>query len=703
MMPTVVIFYNPEGKRLTIAFINRRISKTDTKRDVLEKVHLIKDINCQNPHRAHLDILAQLSLPECLKWITQEKHTQDFDGLLKAWLAMLDTQELNKKFYKELFAWFEWARKIAKFPTGNPDQPIKQDDQIIRLITRLLFVWFIREKRLVTEDLFHKAQIENLLKDQCESDSGDYYRAILQNLFFATLNTEIDKRAFSKKTNTTHRNFNCYRYASLLKDKSKLLKLMQRTPFINGGLFDCLDSEKATKEGGYRVDGYSDPDPKKYTAAREKAWQTLHVPNKLFFDPERGLFPLLEGYKFTVEESTPIEQEVALDPELLGKVFENLLAEYNPETKENARKNSGSYYTPREIVDYMVNEALIARLADMAQPSDDDGDFWRERLRYLLDYADSFDDAKELFEETEKDRVVKAVSQIKVLDPAAGSGAFPMGILHKLTLALKRIDPQNERWETLQKEHATNRAATAFDKTDKQERDAELQEISNIFETYKDSDFGRKLYLIQNSIYGVDIQPIACQIAKLRFFISLTIEQKTDEKATNFGIKPLPNLETKFIAADTLIGLAKQGQMTLTDAKIQKLEKQLQANREGHYNAKVRKTKLKYITRDEELRNKLAKELKAIGFDNANADKIAQWNPYDQNGIANWFDPEYMFGVNSGFDIVIGNPPYVRVEKQSTEMRQKIKPNSNAEYRSVFSMKNGIYIFLLLRKVMDCL
>ena len=444
MMPTVVIFHNPERKRLTIAFINRRISKTDTKRDVLEKVHLIKDINCQNPHRAHLDILAQLSLPECLKWITQEKHTQDFDGLLKAWLAMLDLEELNKKFYKELFAWFEWARKTAKFPTGNPDQPIKQDDQIIRLITRLLFVWFIKEKELVTEDLFHKAQIENLLKDQCESDSGDYYRAILQNLFFATLNTEIDKRAFSKKTNTTHRNFNCYRYASLLKDQSKLLKLMKlmkRTPFINGGLFDCLDSEQATKEGGYRVDGYSDPDPKKYTAAREKAWQTLHVPNKLFFDPEHGLFPLLEGYKFTVEESTPIEQEVALDPELLGKVFENLLAEYNPETKENARKNSGSYYTPREIVDYMVNEALIARLADMAQPSDGDGEFWRERLRYLLDYADSFDDAKELFEETEKDRVVKAVSQIKVLDPAAGSGAFPMGILHKLTLGIKKNRP----------------------------------------------------------------------------------------------------------------------------------------------------------------------------------------------------------------------------------------------------------------------
>ena len=579
----------------------------------------------------------------------------------------MDAQELNRKFYRELIGWFEWTKQTAKFPTGASDHPVKQQDQIIRLITRLLFVWFIKEKGLVDEDLFHKPQMENLLKDGCRPDGEDYYRAVLQNLFFATLNTEIGKRGFSERNTTTrrsatHRNFNLYRYKDLLNDRDSLLKRLAQTPFINGGLFDCLDTEEAIGDQGYRVDCFTD------SANHRKQ---LSIPNRLFFDAEHGLFPLLQRYKFTVEERTPIEQEVALDPELLGNVFENLLAEYNPETQENARKNSGSYYTPHEIVDYMVNEACIARLAETAQPSDGDGDFWRERLRYLLDYADSFDDAKELFQEEEKERVVTAISQIKVLDPAVGSGAFPMGILHKLTLGLKRIDPDNQLWEKLQKERAARRAETAFDTSNQQEREEELIEISQIFERDRDSDFGRKLYLIRNSIYGVDIQPIACQIAKLRFFISLTIEQTADKQADNFGIKPLPNLETRFVATDTLLGLGKRGQMPLSNDAVRKLEARLQANGERHYNAKTRGTKLRSVREDKELRNKLAEELKAIGFGNANADRIAQWDRYDQNGVADWFDPEYMFFVRDGFDLVIGNPPYIQLQKNGGRLADR--------------------------------
>ena len=154
----------------------------------------------------------------------------------------------------------------------------------------------------------------------------------------------------------------------------------------------------------------------------------------------------------------------------------------------------------------------------------------------------------------------------------------------------------------------------------------------------------------------MDIQPIACQIAKLRFFISLTIEQTADKQADNFGIKPLPNLETRFVATDTLLGLGKRGQMPLSNDAVRKLEARLQANGERHYNAKTRGTKLRSVREDKELRNKLAEELKAIGFGNANADRIAQWDRYDQNGVADWFDPEYMFFVRDGFDLVIGNP-----------------------------------------------
>ena len=188
----------------------------------------------------------------------------------------------------------------------------------------------------------------------------------------------------------------------------------------------------------------------------------MSIPNRLFFDGD-GLITLFNHYKFTVEENTPVEQEVALDPELLGKVFENLLAAYNPETRETARKQTGSYYTPRVVVDYMVEEALVVTLVEKAPPDDGDAAYWQERLRYLLDYEDAFDDANELFEEAEAEGVVRAIAEIKVLDPAVGSGAFPMGILHKLTLALQRIDPDNQRWQSLQKERARQRADEAFE------------------------------------------------------------------------------------------------------------------------------------------------------------------------------------------------------------------------------------------------
>ena len=363
-----------------------------------------------------------------------------------------------------------------------------------------------------------------------------------------------------------------------------------------------------------------------------------------------------------MEENTPAETEVALDPELLGKVFENLLAAYNPETKETARKQTGSYYTPRAVVDYMVDEALVAALTQKVQPSDGDSGYWDERLHFLLNYDDA-EDSGEFFDEIETRELVRAIAELRVLDPASGSGAFPMGVLHKLTLALRRLDPHNLIWEDLQKKLARERAASAFDTRDQRERDEELREISATFERYRESDYGRKLYLIQNSIYGVDIQPVACQIAKLRFFITLAIEQQpTGDPNTNYGIQPLPNLETRFVAANTLLGL-KELQGFLTSPKVEELQRALKVNRERHFHAKSRGQKLDCIGDDERLRGMLAAELRQLGMPPGDAGKIANWKPYAQNTHAEWFDTEYMFGVTDGFDVVIGNPPYAQVRK----------------------------------------
>ena len=370
--------------RVTLAFVRRRPNRQHPDRDVVGSVALVREIDPVSPHRAHLDILADLSLPARLRWLDTHGKPRNFDGLLAAWLAALDTEALNRRFYRELFAWFERASAAARFPAGHAAAP-SPEEQIIRLITRLLFVWFLKEKGLVADDLFVEHQVAGLLKDYNRAAGDSYYRAVLQNLFFATLNTEIGQRRFSGQSRNDHRNFAVYRYKNEIADPDRMEALFARTPFVNGGLFDCLDSFDAGR-GSLRVDCFTD-------IPSQRAGHS--VPNHLFFGDagSPGIIDLFRRYRFTVEENTPAEQEVALDPELLGKVFENLLAAVNPETRQTARKQTGSYYTPRPVVDYMVDEALVAALTP-ADGDGDDGDAAADDspLRYLLDYADAFAD-----------------------------------------------------------------------------------------------------------------------------------------------------------------------------------------------------------------------------------------------------------------------------------------------------------------------
>ena len=673
--PIMVMFHY--GQSLTLAIINRRWDKRENpaavgkgRRQVLEKVTLIKDINLAAPHRAHLDILAEFSLDS----LVQTGGVHNFDTLHKAWEGLLNTEALNRQFYGELYAWYQWAVAECRFPDDA------NQVQVIRLITRLLFIWFLKEKGLVPATLFENAAAEAHLKDFSLEKSA-YYQAILQNLFFATLNTPIDKRAFSTRSRREHRNSSKYRYADLLNNPDAFLTYLQQVPFVNGGLFDCLDTFEGTRAGGARIDCFTDD---------AHARQQLHVPAKVFFDENAGLFPLFSHYKFTVEENTPVEQEVALDPELLGKVFENLLAAHTPETGTTARKQTGSYYTPRDIVDYMVDEALVAVFAQKCTPTDGDAKLWDERLRYLLDYAHAFDDANEWFDADETETLVRAISALNILDPAVGSGAFPMGVLHKLTLVLRRLDADNSRWERLQKERAQQRATAAFDTTDDETRPEELLEIDATFKRYRDSDFGRKLYLIQNCIYGVDIQPVACQIAKLRFFISLAIEQEPDKEAENFGIRPLPNLETRFLAANTLLGLT--GNRTFTSSRTRALEGEILRNGERHFHAITRQQKLQCQRRDKALREALAAELREVGMPAEDAENIASWDRYDTHAVAEWFSPERMFGIRDGFDIVIGNPPYIRHEKI-----RALKPALKTQFETFFASTADISVYFYKR------
>ncbi|OQA85918.1 MAG: Type IIS restriction enzyme Eco57I [Bacteroidetes bacterium ADurb.Bin234] len=543
------------------------------------------------------------------------------------------------------------------------DKEIRNATNLIRLITRIIFIWFLKEKDLVPSYLFSKEKLAKLVLDFVkDKKSYNFYNAILQNLFFATLNQKMNERKFTEDNGypANKKEYgvkNLYRYADkLLIDKDKVLELFQDIPFLNGGLFDCLDKEDETGKVIY-IDGFS-----------RNIKKQANIPDYLFFQegeervdlssygivskPVRGLIDILNSYNFTIDENTPIDQEIALDPELLGKVFENLLASYNPETATTARKATGSYYTPREIVDYMVEASLFEYLKGKFPEIEE------EKIKLLFSYSEEISE----FSEEEKQKIITAIDEIKILDPACGSGAFPMGILHKLVFTLQKLDPENKHWYDLQYQKALKETEEVFKQGDKTQREERLKEINETFdENINYPDYARKLFLIENCIYGVDIQPIAIQISKLRFFISLVLDQKVDKEKENFGIRALPNLETKFVAANTLIGLNKPDHLFYTDS-IKSLEDEIKALRHKYFTAKSRREKLEYQRNDRELREQLSQALKSIGFSSDSSEKIAKFDIYDQNASADWFDSEWMFGVTDGFDIVIGNPPYIDSE-----------------------------------------
>jgi hypothetical protein len=185
-----------------------------------------------------------------------------------------------------------------------------------------------------------------------------------------------------------------------------------------------------------------------------------------------------------------------------------------------------------------------------------------------------------------------------------------------------------------------------------------------------------KLYLIENCLYGSDIQSIAAQITKLRFFISLICECKKDASKPNFGIPTLPNLETKFVSADSLIAKKKMPieRGLFDNQEINQVKEDLIDVRHHHFSACSTSTKHRLREKDQELRKKLAKLLSEDEyFAPEDALQLAAWNPYDQNAVSPFFDPEWMFGVADGFDIVIGNPPYISTKGVATESKEKYK------------------------------
>lgn len=485
-------------------------------------------------------------------------------------------QSVNSLFYSGVSdAFLELVDTLIK--SGKDEQDAKLFAS--RLLGRLIFVWFLRKMKLISEAAGYFAP------ESFRSDT-DYYKQALERLFFRTLNEPLGNRSTADGT------------------------LDLDTPYLNGGLF----------------------------APHENDWEAatdLQFPTSFF----SRLFEHFSNFNFTVDESTPDFEQVAVDPEMLGRVFESLLATQVEETGEQARKAKGTFYTPREVVFYMCRESIAKYLASK-RPGDES---YQNSVRRLLDTSDQ-DWAKagtnslRDIPKGHREALLEAIEELKTLDPACGSGAFPLGLLAVLTKCVMRLLPEANAYQVKSK-------------------------------------------ILANSIFGSDIEPMAVEISKLRAWLSLIVEESKDAR----GVEPLPNLEFKFVCANSLIHLANKGEINLFDSG--EIEEELQDIRDRYFETKDPAKKAKLRDRF----NKAVDGEKVLFGETKRSTQLRTFRPFEDNSVASYFDAENMFGVMD-FDIVIGNPPYVNVEK----IDPAVKVEARERYVTAFQ-KYDLYVLFFER------
>lgn len=547
----IIFFLSPT--HLSIAFATRRFHKSRTiHTDIVEKITLIKDIDLANPSQAHTRNLQSIAK------ITPKEVDNYYGEILEA----LSISALNKEFYAKILVHFADFVENLTLPNISPSlstsgdkgggyDTIQKREFILRLLSRIIFCKFLEKKGIISNNLWDI----NL--------SADYYHEVLEPLFFTTLNTPQNLRD----------------YGFLPR---QIVEILSTIPYLNGGLFSPQTSD-------YFIP--SNP----HTHAN-----TLKIDNALF----DRLFATLDSYHFTIDEADESAEEVALDPELLGQIFESLLSQLFTDNKldkldkNSLRKATGSYYTPREIVRYMVRSAILLHLKTHLKGKVDS-----QALDSLI-----FSEDSSAIPTKSAQLILDTLSTLKILDPACGSGAFPMGILSEII---------------------------------------RLQDLLGDLRPH----YARKLEILQSCIYGIDIQPMATEIARLRCFLSLIVDENPSD------IKSLPNLEFKFISANSLLPLPKNDALQY-DGYVRDMA-ELESLRTKYFNPDSTISKAQIQKSYTTLRTKIAKEILATNAQDALDNPLLDYDPFNPHSTAQFFDSTYMFGVES-FDIVIGNPPYIR-------------------------------------------
>jgi hypothetical protein len=642
----VVVIFKYAGQ---IAFANTeriRYKQGWREGEKVGKVTMLKDINVAKTHAAHIKILANLNI--------ENQRVNSFAKLYQYWQTQFSLQALNDQFYKDLQAWFYYATQKIRLPF-KPDY-INEKENIknflVRLLARTMFCWFVKEKGLIKHELLEltswegiKHKLTNDVDDEDFLQKNSYYRGVLQNVFYNALNQKEKNSAKDFKwTKYLHPGFQ--------------IDWLTQIPYLNGGIFDKLEEDNAKESiedsvisiPNYLFYGIETDE----TVTKGKGAKATKLVEKV---EHKGLNGILKSYKFTLDENTPFEEDIALDPEMLGLVFENLLAELDPNLEESTinsiRKMTGSFYTPRKTIYEMVNDCLFLYLSKYLQKNYPKIEGIKKQVSNLV-YFNELAVQNTLFCQA----IVHGLDKFKMLDPACGSGAFPMGILHRMVDILKLVDADNQLWLDIKLRGVDI---------------AQRVEFKKMLNLHLD-DYSRKLGIIRDSIYGIDIQPMAVQITKLRFFISLLIDQKTDK-----GITPMPNIETKIICADSLKNIqadlfSYEAISVLTEARSRYYQPDISKEEREEIAVKI-------VDILDQAFPSFAYQITGKRIPGQNKALIKEWFKHGTLA-APFFNMDFFFPEliqSGGFDCVIGNPPYGGI-KISDEVRSDLGIESKDPY-----------------------
>ena len=564
-----------------------------------EKAYRISYVKYDKKVNENLEVKKDLSDPKRFTYLlgegakvktAQSRLNKEAFSSVKKIEEAFSVEPVNKEFYKGIKISFDKIYKDVLKNFENEENSasdclLSAKEFSLRFLGRALFCWFLREKNLIPKEIFDFINIGEM------KTKDNYYKEVLEELFFNILNVKMEER----------------------KIESKIInKYEKQIPFLNGGLF-------LKKEEDYKV---------------------KTIDNEII----KELFEFFEKYNFTVDESAPFDIEISIDPEMLGRIFENLLAEINPESSASARKETGSFYTPREIVDYMVCESIKLYLYKKTQNVKSD------KIDNIFSVNEEAD-----FSNEERNEILNAIHEMKILDIACGSGAFPMGILNRVFNIIDKLDSNHEFYKEFLLKNIKGQAREEFKK---------------LYQANK-FNYAYKLDMLQRMIHGVDIQPIAIEISRLRAFLSLIVDEEKESGHENLGIKALPNLEFNFISANSLISLEhkEKEQKELKDETMDGFIKSMRNIAEEYFNADSldKKKKIKY--KFDSLQSRIINESDFLTSEDKK--KFLSWNPFE-NKSTDFFDSEIQFGTKF-FDIVIGNPPYGA--KISAEDKKYFKEN----------------------------